>query len=84
MDLRAVIGFSLDILKEFLQMYRRESPSRSIEYNFNFAKYTPEEQRFIHENIEFAYNRSLSSDNLRFTFDDSPRMLERSGNKRNS
>ncbi|GFV27891.1 hypothetical protein TNCV_1841631 [Trichonephila clavipes] len=76
MDLRAVISFSLDILKEFLQMYRRESPSRSIEYNFSFVEYTPEKQRFIHEKIEFAYNRSLSSDNLRFTFDDSPNWLE--------
>ncbi|GFR28327.1 hypothetical protein TNCT_527411 [Trichonephila clavata] len=85
MDLRALVGFSLDILKELLQMYRarRESPSRSIEYNFSFVEYTPEKQQFIRERIEFAYNRSLSSDNLRFTFDDSSRMLERSGSKRN-
>ncbi|GFW12961.1 hypothetical protein TNCV_3328931 [Trichonephila clavipes] len=84
MDLQtALFTFCLDILKEFLKMYRRESPSRFIEYNFSFAEYTPETQEFIHRMIQQAQNRSQPTDNLRFMFDDSPRTRERSVNRRN-
>ncbi|GFW12964.1 hypothetical protein TNCV_3328961 [Trichonephila clavipes] len=77
MDFRtAFFTFCLEILKEFMKMYRRESPSQSIEYNFSFAEYTPETQQFIHRVIHQALNRS-QTDNLRFTFDDSPRTSER-------
>ncbi|GFR10128.1 hypothetical protein TNCT_516821 [Trichonephila clavata] len=82
MDLQtALFAFCLDIFKEILNMYRKESPSRSVEYYFSFAEYTPERQQFIERVIQHAHNRSLTTDNLRFTFDDSPR--ERSVTGRN-
>ncbi|GFY77139.1 hypothetical protein TNIN_274521 [Trichonephila inaurata madagascariensis] len=83
MDIQtAFFTLCLEVLKEFLKMYRRQSPSRSIEYNFSFAEYTPETQQFIHQVIQHAHNRSQTTDNLRFTFDDSPRTSERSDSPR--
>ncbi|GFS71075.1 hypothetical protein NPIL_697611 [Nephila pilipes] len=69
MDIQTIFRKSYDFVTEWLKKYGFvRTTRRLIEYNFDFADYLPENQQYIQNLIDQAYNRAGKEDNLRFTF----------------